>query len=221
MHASPATKPAPLRPRRTLEVRLVHGSITDASARALVLGVFRNVDPAGPAAAIDAALGGAIREFTLRRMFAAQLGQVFVMPVARSRLLAEFVLFAGLGDFDDFGADATAFVAENIVRTFARTQVEDFATVLFGAGSGVPVAMALEQQLRGFIAGVQHADPDRVVRRISICEIDARKYAALVRAARTLPRSCRTRTISLLVDEVAVSLQSRPGQACTHEGRRA
>ncbi len=77
-----ATKPAPARPRRTLEIRLVRGSITDASARALVLGVFRNVDPSGPAAAIDVALDGAIREFTLRRMFAAQLGQVFVMPVA-------------------------------------------------------------------------------------------------------------------------------------------
>ena len=199
---SGATQPAPMRSRRTLEIRLVRGSITDASARALVLGVFRNVDPSGPAAAIDIALDGAIREFTLRRMFAAQLGQVFVLPVARSRLLAEFVLFAGLGDFDDFGADATAFVAENVVRTFARTQVEDFATVLFGAGSGVPVAMALEQQLRGFVAGVQHADPERVVRRISICEIDARKYAALVRAARDVTAKMQDTEITLLVDEV-------------------
>ena len=197
-----ATKLAPARPRRTLEVRLVRGSITDASARALVLGVFRNVDPSGPAAAIDVALDGAIREFTLRRMFAAQLGQVFVMPVAGSRLLAEFVLFAGLGDFDDLSADAITFVAENIVRTFARTQVEDFATVLFGAGSGVPVAMALEQQLRGFIAGMQHADPDRVVRRISICEIDGRKYAALVRAARDIASKLRDADIALVVDEV-------------------
>ena len=197
-----AARPAPARPRRTLEIRLVRGSIVDANSRALVLGVFRNVDPSGPATAIDVELGGAIHEFTLRRMFAAQLGQVFVLPVARSRLLAEFVLCAGLGDFDDFGAEATAFVAENIVHTFAHTQVEDFATVLFGAGSGVPVAMALEQQLRGFIAGVQHADPGEVVRRISICEIDARKYAALVRAARKLAASMQGADLALLVDEV-------------------
>ncbi len=196
------TQPVPARPRRTLEIRLVRGSITEANARALVLGIFHNVDPAGPAAAIDAELGGAIREFTLRRMFAAQLGQVLVLPVARSRLLAEFVLCAGLGDFDDFGADATMFVAENIVRTFARTQVEDFATVLFGAGSGVPVAMALEQQLRGFIAGVRHADPDEVVRRISICEIDPRKYAALVRAARDVAAKVQDTDLALLLDEV-------------------
>jgi len=211
-----ATRPVPEQPRRTLEVRLVRGSITDASARALVLGVFHNVDPSGPAAAIDAELGGAIHEFTLRRMFAAQLGQVFVLPVARSRLLAEFVLCAGLGDFDDFGADATAFVAENIVRTLARTQVEDFATVLFGAGSGVPVAMALEQQLRGFIAGVQHADPDEVVRRISICEIDARKYAALLRAARDVAAKVQDADLALLVDEVdapATAPRKKPARA--------
>ena len=42
-----AMPPAPTRPRRTLEIRLVRGSITDASARALVLGVFSNVDPSG------------------------------------------------------------------------------------------------------------------------------------------------------------------------------
>ncbi|MBK7904186.1 MAG: hypothetical protein IPJ97_15520 [Proteobacteria bacterium] len=195
----------PARPRRTLEIRLVRGSIIDANSRALVLGVFHNVDPSGPAAAIDAELGGAIREFTLRRMFAAQLGQVFVLPVARSRLLAEFVLCAGLGDFDDFGADAAAFVAENIVRTLARAQVEDFATVLFGTGSGVPVAMALEQQLRGFIAGVQHADPDEVVRRISICEIDARKYASLVRASRDVAAKLQSADLALLVDEFDAS----------------
>ncbi len=191
--------------KRTLEIRLVHGSIVEANARALVLGVFRDVDPTGPAAAVDAALDGAIREFTLRRMFAAQLGQVFVMPVPRDRLLAEFVLFAGLGRFDDFGTEAPAFVAENIVRTFARTEVEDFATVLFGAGSGVPVAMALEQQLRGFVAGLQHADPAGVVRRITICEIEPRKYAALVRTARDFAARMEDADIALLVDEVAVT----------------
>ena len=188
-------------PRRVLEIRLMQGSIVDANARALVLGVFRNVDPSGPAAAVDEALGGAIREFTLRRMFAAQLGQVFVLPATRSALLAEMVLFAGLGDFDDFGAEALAFVAENVVRTFARTQVEDFATVLFGTGSGVPVAMAAEQQLRGFLAGLRHADPDGVVRRITLCELDRRKYAALARAMKRLAQEHSGDDLQMVVDE--------------------
>jgi hypothetical protein len=200
-NAAQAAATAP--PRRVLELRLVHGSIVDANARAIVLGVFRNVDPSGPAAAVDAALGGAIREFTLRRMFAAQLGQVFVMPAVRSALLAELVLFTGLGDFDDFGADALAFVAENVVRTFAHTHVEDFATVLFGAGSGVPVAMAAEQQLKGFVDGLRHADPERVLRRITVCEVDRRKYASLVKALRRLALEQSDEGIQIVVDEAA------------------
>ena len=63
--------------RRPIEIRLSRASIVDASARALVLGVFRNVDPSGAAAAVDERLGGAVRDFTLRRMFSGQLGEVF------------------------------------------------------------------------------------------------------------------------------------------------
>ncbi len=212
--ANAAQAPANASTRRVLELRLVHGSIVDANARAIVLGVFRNVDPSGPAADVDAALGGAIREFTLRRMFAAQLGQVFVMPAVRSALLAELVLFTGLGDFDDFGADALAIVAENVVRTFAHTHVEDFATVLFGAGSGVPVAMAAEQQLKGFLDGLRHADPERVLRRITVCEVDRRKYGSLVKALRRLAVEHSDDDIQIVVDEAATPAQRKrpPGR---------
>ncbi|MGI9247187.1 MAG: M17 family peptidase N-terminal domain-containing protein, partial [Steroidobacteraceae bacterium] len=119
--------------RRTVELRLVQGSLAEANARALVLGVFRNVDPAGAAAAVDSALDGAVRDFTLRRLFDARVGQVFVLPVAPGRLLAEMVVFAGLGEFDDFGAEAVAIVTGEIVRTLARAGVEDLATVTLGA----------------------------------------------------------------------------------------
>ncbi len=200
-------------PRRVLELRLNRTSIAHANARAIVLGMFRNVAPSGPAAALDVALGGAIRDFTLRRMFGGQLGQVFALPAARGTLPAELVLFAGLGDFDDFGADAQAYVAANVVRTFAQMHVEDFATVLFGAGSGVPVAMAAEQQLRGFVAGVRDADPDRIVRRITFCEIDARKYAALARALRRLAPTLADATLELVVDEADDAAPKRVRQA--------
>jgi hypothetical protein len=209
--------------RRVIELRLMHGSIADANARALVLGVFHNVDPAGAAADVDRALGGAIKEFALRRMFAAQLGQVFVMPSARSPLLAELVLFAGLGEFDDFGGDAQSFVSENVVRTFAQTQVEDFATVLFGAGSGVPVAVAAEHQLRGLIDGMRHADPEGVIRRITLCEIDVRKFASLQRAVRRIAPALAGDDFEVVVDETAsVTAADQPAaiRADAHTARR-
>jgi pimeloyl-ACP methyl ester carboxylesterase len=187
--------------RRRIELRLSPGSIVDANARALALGVYRNVDPTGAAAAVDERLGGAVREFTLRRMFSGHLGQVFILPSPRSPLLAELVMFAGLGDFDEFGPDAQAFVAENVVRTFARTRVEDFATVLFGAGSGVPVVEALERQLRGFLDGLRRADPEGVVRRITICEIDRRKFTVLRNAMPRLVGRLAGDDFEIVVDE--------------------
>jgi pimeloyl-ACP methyl ester carboxylesterase len=191
--------------RRSIEIRLSPGSLVDANARALVLGVFRNVDPAGASRAVDERLGGAVREFTLRRMFGGDLGQVFILPATRHGMLAEFVLFAGLGDFDDLGPDAQSFVAENVVRTLARTRVEDFATVLFGTGSGVPVATALEQQLAGFFAGLRHADPGRVIRRITLCEIDTRRLGTLRRLLPLVAARLAGSDLAVVVDEVAPS----------------
>jgi len=196
-----APAPAATAGQRVLEVRLVQGSIADANARALVLGLFRNVDPSGASAAIDARLDGVIREHVRRRMFSASLGQVSNLLVAPGTLLAEFVVLTGLGDFDDFGSDAQSFVAGNVVRSLARARVEDFATVLFGAGSGVPVAAAVEQQLAGFVAGLTDADPERVIRRITICEIDARKYAALRRAAAKAAQQLSSTELRIVVDE--------------------
>jgi CHAT domain-containing protein len=202
-------------------VRLVQGSIADANARALVLGLFRNVDPSGAAAAVDDRLGGTIREFTRRRMFSASLGKVSNLVVARGDLLAEFVVLAGLGDFDDFGADAQSFVAGNVVRSLARAGVEDFATVLFGAGSGVPAAAALEQQLAGFVAGLQGADPDHVVRRITFCEIDPRKYAALHRAAASAARRWSDGGLRIVVDEGAATPAIEPAPEAMAARREA
>lgn len=197
---------------RTLEVRLAHGSIVEANARAIVLGVFRNVDPSGAAAAVNARLGGAIREFTRRRMFSGRLGQVTALPVTRGAMLAEFVVFAGLGDFDDFGSAAQSFVAGNVVRMLAATGVEDFATVLFGAGSGVPVAAALEQQLGGFVAGLRDADLAGVVRRITICEIDPRKFAALRKATARLAKGLGSDDLRIVVDETDLRAAAAAGE---------
>ena len=188
--------------RRVIEIRLSDGSIVDANARALVLGVFSNVDPSGAAAAIDARLDGAVREFTLRRMLSGRLGEAFVLPCARSQLLAEFVLFVGLGDFPEFGASPHAFAAENAVRTLTRARAEDFASVLFGTGSGTPVAAALEHQLGGFFAALR-SDDDHVIRRITICETDPRRYAAIHRALPRVLRKLGGADIEVVVDEAA------------------
>ena len=204
---------------RVLELRLVQGDIAEADSSALVLGLFRNVVPSGASNAIDARLGGTIREFVRRRMFAAGLGQVTTLPVAPGQLHAGFVVLAGLGDFDDFGADAQSLVAGNVVRSLARAGVADFATVLFGSGSGVPVAAAVEQQLAGFVAGLSSADPDGVVRRITICELDARKFSALRRSATATAQRLSSPALRIVVDAGGPAQQAVTPKARRPEAR--
>ena len=213
--ARPRRRPARHRPASTtrrLELRLMRGSVADANARALVLGVFQDVDPSGAARAVDRRLDGAVREFTLRRMISGRLGEAFVLPSAQGRLIADFVLFAGLGPCTAFDAAAHAVAAGNAVRTLVRAGVADFATVLFGAGSGVPTVAALERQLAGMLAALRDADPTGVIRRITLCEIDRARGATLQRALPRLVARLSTAAIEIAYDEAAADTgEVRPG----------
>lgn len=159
-----------------LDIQIAQCSITQVSARAYVLGLFREVNPTGAAAYIDSRLDGAVTEFMRRRMFSGGIGEVFILPANRSRLPADMVLFAGLGYFDQFNNEVQQTTAENVLRTFVRTRVEDFATVLFGGGSGSDVGELLAGLLRGFVRGKLDADVDHHFRRVTLCELDRARY---------------------------------------------
>ena len=149
--------------RPQMEVRCGRCSITQVDSRAYVLGLFKNVVPSGAANAIDQRLRGAIGEFTARRMFTGEVGEIFTLPVGRGSLRADMVLFAGLGSFDQFDSDVQEMVAENIMRVLVRTRVEEFATVLMGAATTRDrIAELLESLLKGFIRGLKEADRDGV-----------------------------------------------------------
>ncbi len=167
------------RSQHQLDICLARGDITQASARALVLGLFREVTPAGAAAAVDARMEGAISEVMARRMFAGNVGEVFMLPTSRHLLRAENVLFAGLGAFDTFRLETLELVAENTIRTLIRANVEDLATVLLGVGSGQDAGLVLKHLLRGFIAGLVDADRGHRFRRVIICEYDRDRFAVL------------------------------------------
>lgn len=167
------------RRQHRLDLSLAQGDITQANARAIVLGLFREVTPAGAASAIDARMNGAISEMIVRRMFAGNVGEVFVLPTGRHPVRADLVLFAGLGTFDEFQVETLQLVAENTIRTLVRTDVEDFATVLLGGNSGQTIATSLEHLLRGFVRGLLDADRDFRFRRITLCENDPARFAEL------------------------------------------
>lgn len=189
------------RRQHTLELTLARGSITDVDARAIVLGVFPDVAPTGPARALDERLGRAITEFTQRRMFGGNVGETFLMPVGRSSLRCDMILFAGMGAYDRFNADVQQLVAENVVRIFVRTRIEEFATVLVGAGSGHSVEATVRNMAAGFVHGLLDADRERRFRRIILCEHDPAKYDEMKAAVFEIAKSPLFEAIELVLDE--------------------
>lgn len=189
------------RTQHRIDIRLAHGSITEVNTRAVVLGVFRDVAPSGPALALNALLDNAIVEFTRRRMFSANVGEVFIMPALRNRLRTEMVLFAGLGSFDRMSDSVQQLVAENTIRTFIRTGVEEFATVLFGSGSGAEIGQTLENLLQGFVRGLLDTDSDRRFRGITICELDDQRYRTIRRELYRLASSSLFGSLEVTFDE--------------------
>ncbi len=189
-HAAPATAPGAERgaPVRPVELGFFEGGVTQSDAAALVLGAFANVEPAGAAQAIDQILDGAISDLARRRAINAAAGEVFVLPVGRRELAARLVVFAGLGNFGNFGPDVQRLAAANVTRTLALAGINDFAMVLWGTASGANAEDAARAQLEGVLSALGDLAPQLRIRRITILSRSAKRLTAARRVAEDLLR---------------------------------
>jgi pimeloyl-ACP methyl ester carboxylesterase len=185
-----------------LDVTLALGSITDVNAHAYVLGVFKDVDPSGAALAIDQRLSGAISEFAARRMISGVVGETFVMPVGRSSLQTDLVVLTGMGTFAAFTPEVQSLVAENLIRLFVRTRVDEFATVLLGSGSGATIEHSLANMWTGFVRALADTDGEHRFRRIILCEQDPDRFHAIKQAFYDLVSSPLFDGTEVTIDEV-------------------
>ena len=192
------------RRQHRIDLRFAFGSITEADTRALAVGIFKDVAPSGAARALDERLDGAITDVSRRRMFSGNVGEIFVMPTGRHALASDYIAFVGLGAFDRFTDDVMQIAAENLVRTFVSCHVEEFATVLFGGGSGESAASALRNLLTGFIRGLSDADRDHRFRRLVICEWDQDRFTELKGELFRLSSTPLCQDIEFTFDEVAL-----------------
>ena len=192
------------RRQRRIDLKLAYGSITDVNSKAYLLGVFRNVPPSGAAKAVDRRLGGAIADFTARRMLSGDVGAIFTVPAGRNQLPAEMVLFAGLGPFDQFNTDVQQLVAENAIRLLARSQIDEIATVLLGIGTGQSVGIVLQHLLVGFLRGLADADPDQRFRSITICETDSARFSEMRSELYKLVGTALFDDVELTLNEIEV-----------------
>jgi len=193
------------RRQHRLDLELVRGSITDVGARAVVLGIFQNVTPmgSGPAAAFDRLLDGAVSQFIERRMFSANTGDIFILPTGTHPVRAQFVLFAGLGSVEHFDAEPQVLVATNVIRSLIHAGIDEFATLLFGSGSGMQVGETLANLLNGFVDGLLEADHHHHFRRVIVCEYDEDRYEAMKRELYRLASTT-------LFNDIEVTITERP-----------
>lgn len=195
---------------RRIDLRLHSGSLLEVDARAYLLGVFKGVAPSGAAKAVDEAVGGIVTRMTERRMFDAEVGQLFILPTGRHGLLAENVVFVGLGSFDSFLSqpEVLGTAAENAVRLLAASKVDDIATVLIGAGSGQPPALALGHLMQGLLRGLGDVEDGHRFRGITICETNEERYAELRAHLFQLVRSEAFRQFEATITETVSSGES-------------
>ncbi|MGQ0732306.1 MAG: CHAT domain-containing protein [Acidobacteriota bacterium] len=187
-----------------LDVTIACGRLEQASARAFVLGVFRHVDPEGPAIPVDDALDGALRLLVTRRAFSAEAGTLFLLPAARSPLRTDFVALAGLGDIDRFGPALLEMVAANLARTLQASTIDDFATVLMGARSGLSARECTERLITGVAAGCRSRDGAQLVR-MTICEAHRGRSRIVAQAARRTAIALSGRGLSVAVRSTSLS----------------
>ncbi|HYZ63283.1 MAG TPA: CHAT domain-containing protein, partial [Acetobacteraceae bacterium] len=166
-----------------LEVTLAHGSITEASADAYVLGVFSGVAPAGAAAAVDAALAeqpggrGPLAELISRRMISGGVGEITALPINRNRRVrADSILLAGLGNIAEYReGPVLETVGESVMRIALMSRLDDFAIVPIGASAGSTSSLSVGQLIRGFMKPLRGLDGARL-RGFTICELDDQRY---------------------------------------------
>ncbi|MEI2685797.1 MAG: CHAT domain-containing protein [Cypionkella sp.] len=172
--------------QRQLEIALYSGSLTAVPSRAYLLGLFQGVAPAGAAYAVDTLMGEAVSDFVRRRMLSGRLGEIFIVPKGRSFVLADHVIFVGLGAFDRFqgtlasdGEDAMRLVCESVVRTCLHANIEEFATVLLGGSAASGTEEAVGIFIRSFLEALNAADPQRRIRKVTLCENEAGRMEAI------------------------------------------
>jgi len=174
-----------------LDLTLMRGDVSLARGRALMLGVFKDVRPGGAAAAIDARIGGVLSEVIERRMFSANVGEIFIIPTPRHNIGAEMVALIGLGSFSMFTAKSLRSSVENAARTLLRCSVDDLVTVPMGGGTGMPIRIVAEAILDGIQAAMKDCRDRISLRGLTIATNSIADFDQLSKAVLDLAISSR------------------------------
>lgn len=184
-----------------LDLTMALGDITTVNSPAIILGIYEGVEPGGAARALDRALSGEIRQVVARRLFSARAGEVFVLPVSRKALAADFIVFVGLGYYDEFTEDVLRMASKNAARMLIAAQIDEFATVMIGSGSATTMASSVSCMLQGFYSALSESSGGRGIRAVTVVEYDEVRFQQMMRTVVELG-------VSDLLDGVELTIES-------------
>ena len=137
------------------------GAIESEAAGAIVVGLLEKEAPAGPAAAVDQALGGAVADLIAGGDLRGELGQVAVL-YPRGAMPARRVIVVGLGKRDEFDLDAVRKAA-GLAATRARDLgATDLASAFHGIDSdAIDLAARAQATVEGTLLGLYRYPAER------------------------------------------------------------
>ena len=141
-----------------------------------------------------------LAEVIERRMFSANVGEVFIIPTVRQNIGTELVALIGLGSFSMFTAKSLRTSVENATRTLLRCNVDDLVTVPMGGGTGMPIRVVSEAILDGVQAAIRDARDRISLRGLTIATNSGQDFEQMCKTALELAASSRFDGMEFTID---------------------
>ncbi len=174
-----------------MKINVTHGDIGEQQTDAIILNLFEGITaPSGATAAIDKALGGAIRDLVAGGDFTGKAKTTAVL-YARGALPAPRIILVGLGKQDRFNPDKVREAGAAAAQKAHSLGAKRAATVVHGAGAGgLMPDRAAQAVVEGALLGLyefrelktEEAGPP--LEELTLVEFDAGKIALVEAGAR-------------------------------------
>jgi leucyl aminopeptidase len=181
-----------------MEIKVIGGSLQESGADTVIANLFEGVTtPAGAAAALDRALGGAIQELIANGDLHGKLGEVGVL-YPRGAIAAKRVLVAGLGPEEKLDLETVRRAAAHAIKKARDLGAKQVATSVAGTEAGglkpAQAAQAVgdgsQLALYKFKApGKKYLSPNEI-ESLTLVEADAKKRAEIESGARISAAVC-------------------------------
>ena len=173
-----------------MKIKVETTDITSVDTQALVVNLFKGVKaPGGATGAVDRALDGAISSLIEDGEITGKKGELTLLHTM-GKITPARVVVAGLGNADEFDAEAVRSVSSEVLRYLRRRGVDQAVTIAHGAGiGGLSPDESGQAMAEGSLLGLYRfdryytngGDADEDFEELTIAELDEARADAIRR----------------------------------------